>query len=145
MTSPRWHEQLFGSARARSLLRFAAVAALSGGLYASFCAVLIKYLSIDQRIATVLAYVSSMIFNYMGHRFYTFDSSGSYNTEIMKYIIVHTVNIICYAAIMHVSVFIVKINFLYAMIISIIFVPILNYIIFDRWVFPESSRLKNPV
>ena len=73
--------------------RFAAIGALSGGVYALAVALGVSGFALDPRLASALGYLASLPVNFAGNRKFTFLGNGPLALELARFLLVHGANI----------------------------------------------------
>jgi putative flippase GtrA len=75
------------------LVRFGTIGGTSVLIYAIAMLVLVQAAGVDIAVATVPAYLLSMVFNYLMQKLWTFRSKASHISSVPKYLFVHAVGI----------------------------------------------------
>ena len=123
------------------LLRFAAVGALSGGIYALVVALCVSGFSLDPRFASGLGYLASLPVNFAGNRKFTFLGQGPIAFELLRFLLVHGANIAAAVLVMTVAVREFGLHYLVGVAATILVIPFITFLIMDRWVFRKIGNL----
>lgn len=120
-------------------IRFAFVGGLSSVAYAIFTVLSVESLGIAPLPATVLGYLLVIPFNFFLQRRFTFRGAGTIAKELPRFLLVHVLNIIGSASIMYLATKVVHADYRWGVVFTMGLVPVLVYVIMDRWVF-ETQR-----
>jgi putative flippase GtrA len=83
----------------------------------------------------VLAYLAAIPLNFLLQRGFAFRSENRVQRDLPRYLLVHAGNIAASAAVMHVVVSVLHAGYLYGVIATMTFVPVVVFLFLDRWVF----------
>lgn len=125
--------------------RFAVVGILATLIFAA-CASLLSggagTALLPPAIASVSAYLIAGMFSYAGHKYFTFASGGAHRFEAPRFITLTGVGIGISALVPAIMVNGFSLPWFAPIIATCILVPMVNYLVLDRWVF--SARRKLP-
>jgi putative flippase GtrA len=134
------HRAIRGSAL-KLLARFGLVGIAATILYAALVAVFTK----SERIgltpiqASLAAYAAATLFSYLAHKYVTFVSGGSHQTEAPRFLVLAATGLaIAYGA---PALLTVKLGLplIIPVVVTCLLVPAVNFFVLDRWVFAERS------
>lgn len=101
-------------------------------------------LGMGAELASVLCYLLLMPPSFLGHRRMTFASRGNAARQWLRFCLVHSVNIVLVYAIAWLVVGRHNAPPTLAFLLSSVFVPIINFVLFQLWVFsPRPSGDEN--
>lgn len=118
--------------------RFAIVGIMSSGLYAAVTIVGHGVFRVDPKISSILGYLASIPFNFFFNRHFSFQSDGGASGEAIRFGLVHLANLVLTSAIMLLVVDVFNLHYFLGITFVIIFVPIVNFVIMNWWVFQKS-------
>jgi putative flippase GtrA len=124
---------------AGKFLRFTAVGAISGVLYALATAASIRGWGIDSRSAAVVGWSVALPFNFLAHRRHTFRSRGIFTVDLFRYVIMQMSNILLSVGAMAVAVDLLALHYVFGILAAIVVVPIVTYFVLDNFVFPRQA------
>lgn len=119
----------------RQFLRFALVALVSTSLYAVACYLLITQLAVRPSVASVFAYLFSMLFNFVGQKRFAFESDGRWLPEVIRFCVMHGINMGFSYGLTELVVTVLGLHFGVAIAATMALVPFLSFIILRLWVF----------
>jgi putative flippase GtrA len=122
------------------LLRFGLVAAISGSVYAAVCAALIVQAGVEPKLASVYAYVVSIFVNFAGQRRFTFASQNSILPEVLRFCVVHGVNIGVSYLITLAVVQWFGLHFIFGIAATLLVIPLSTYVLLTLWVFQNPAK-----
>ncbi|MGO4551481.1 GtrA family protein [Lysobacter sp. 2RAF19] len=123
------------SAVAGRFVRFAMVGGATTLFYGVLAWALVEHASIAPVPASVLAYVASVPLNFLLQRGFAFRSENRVQRDLPRYLLVHAGNIAASAAVMHVVVSVLHAAYLWGVVATMTFVPVVVFFLLDRWVF----------
>lgn len=119
----------------RKISLFAVVGALSGLIYLAVLLLTTRFLAIPPEVASLIAYVAAIPFNFFGHRRFAFDSQNDWRGDLGRYLAL----ILLSLASSYGIVWLVSTQFglppLVGGLATILCIPILTYILMDNFVF----------
>jgi len=121
-------------------MRFGLVALFSAAVYSITVAVVISLVRLDGKLANIIGYVAALPLNFIGHRHFTFSSTGIVSREAIRFCLLHVVNIGVSTVGFGVLVDGVKLPFWFGILGVLVLVPISTFIVMDVWVFAEQRR-----
>lgn len=124
----------------RELTSFASIGILATLLYAFLAWLAIDLWQLQPAVGSVLAYICSATFSYLGHRYLTFRSKSKPAAEIRRFIFLTFVGITASTLLMQIG---SEINVpSLALIVAItICIPVINYAALKFWVFRQQNTL----
>jgi putative flippase GtrA len=123
------------------LARYGLVGGALSVLYAGLTAVLIEATNWPALNASIGAFVLSLPFAYLGHRYVTFRSSGSHATELVRFVVTMTNAFVVSSLSMLVTVGYFGAHYGYALLATTVLVTVVNYVVLSTWVFGGRARL----
>ena len=118
--------------------RFARLAMVGGAttlFYGVMAWLLVEHARVAPVPASVLAYLAAIPLNFLLQRGFAFRSENRVQRDLPRYLLVHAGNIAASAAVMHVVVSVLHAGYLYGVIATMTFVPVVVFLFLDRWVF----------
>ena len=124
------------------LSRFTLIGMATTAIYAA-CAFLLSdrtdgIASMPAVVASFYAYLLAGISSYIGHKYFTFASRGTHSIELPRFILCNIVGLALAVIFPAVLTDIFDISAAVPIVIVCIIVPVLNFIVFDRWVFRHA-------
>lgn len=123
----------------RQFLRFVLVALVSTSIYAIACYLLITQFGVRPSVASIFAYLFSMLFNFVGQKRFAFESEAQWLPEVIKFCVMHGVNIAVSYLLTELIVTKLGLHFIVAIAATMAFVPFLNFIMLRLWVFRTAA------
>lgn len=122
------------------VLRFALVGGLSTMAYGIITVLAVESARISPLSATVLGYLLVVPLNFVLQRRFTFRSTNSKPKELPRFLLVHGLNILGSSLIMFIVTDVGRYNYLWGVVLTMVMVPLLLFIVMDRWVFGRSQQ-----
>lgn len=117
-------------------IRYALVGIIGTGVQTVILILLVEYCSLNPTISTFVGFVASLIVSFILNSKWTFNNiSNSKRSIFVKYIFVSCSGLILSLLIMHVSVNVLHLWYIWAQVINIIVVPISNFYCNKFWSF----------
>ena len=123
------------SAVAGRFVRFAMVGGATTLFYGVMAWVFVEHAGMAPVPASVLAYLCAAPLNFLLQRGFAFRSENRMQRDLPRYLLVHAGNIIASAVVMHVVVSVLHAGYLYGVVATMTFVPVVVFLLLDRWVF----------
>jgi putative flippase GtrA len=123
------------NAVAARFVRFAMVGGVSTLFYGVVAWALVEHAHVAPVPASVLAYLAAAPLNFLLQRGFAFRSENRLHRDLPRYLLVHVGNIVASAALMHFIVAILHADYLYGVVATMTFVPVVVFLLLDRWVF----------
>lgn len=120
------------------LLRFGLVGGLSTMASAVLVWTQVDVLNADPRLAAVIAYLLLVPVNFLGQRRFTFASSGRLTREALRFILVHVSNLMLSLLGMVVVVDLLRADYRWGIVFSMIAVPLATFLAMQHWVFRRA-------
>lgn len=133
---------------AARFFRFALVGGGTTLFYGVAAWALVERAGVAPVAASVLAYLAATPLNFLLQRGFAFRSENRLHYDLPRYLLVHAGNIAASAAVMHLVVSMLHADYLYGVVATMTFVPVVVFLLLDRWVFrrwpadPASSTRK---
>lgn len=122
------------------LARFGVVGIMSGFVYLICTFVLAGFLSLEPKMASAVAYIVSMLPNFLGNRQFSFKSEGRLLNELPRYLLLHGLNFLFTIGLMGAVVDILRLHFGLGAVAAIILVPLVNFAAMNLWVFRRGTN-----
>ena len=135
---------LASDALALKALRFGFVGALSGLVFAVTTTILTGWIGMNPKLASVAGYLVSMPLNFAGNRRFTFKSENMLSVELLRFILLHTCNVLLTVFAMGAAVDLLKLHYTFGIIASIVVVPCVNFATMNWWVFRKAVGRPQP-
>jgi putative flippase GtrA len=124
----------------KKLFRFIFIGGFTTASYILLVSFFVSAAHVEPRTASVFAYCFSLPLSFVGHRFHTFNSGGIIWHEVSKFIITHLVSLGIVVASMYIVFTVLSYPYWLGSIIGAILVPLLNFLVFNYWVFEIQKR-----
>jgi putative flippase GtrA len=121
-------------------IRFAFVGTVSGGVFATVVIVLEWFSLVTPWSAGIFGYAASVPINFLANRIFSFRSNGAIAGETMRFIILHSINMLAAGFIMSLIVDILQWHFAFAIVVNFIAFPIINFAVMNWWVFGSVAK-----
>jgi putative flippase GtrA len=119
-------------------LRFGMVGALSGAVFAGVTALFVSPLDFGPKLASVVGYIASMPLNFLGNRRFSFRSDNALTGDLLRFLLVHTCNILITTFAMGAVVDLLGLNYAFGIVAAIVLVPCVNFVVMNWWVFHKT-------
>lgn len=135
---PRRLSALFLTLAKSSVVKFLIVGGLSFGLDLGILAILHEGLGVDLWIATPVAFVASLVFNFLLQRLFTFRATNHRGISAVKYLLLVFVNIIISDLI--VTGFDAQgWSYIAGKIFATVMTTVWNYLLYRHWIFKSNA------
>ncbi|MBT1157283.1 GtrA family protein [Aminobacter anthyllidis] len=127
--------------RVRLLTRFGLVGIAATGLYAALAIIFaeLDWIGFTPVEASLAAYAGAALFSYLAHRSITFISNGSHRSEGPRFVLLTAAGL----AIAYIAPAVLTGGFSlhpgFAILVTCILVPAVNFFVLDRWVFTDRK------
>jgi putative flippase GtrA len=121
-------------------IRFALVGGLNGCVFAGVTALLVSGLGAAPIPASIAGYCVSVPMGFVGHRQFSFRSSGHWLAEGSRFVAVQLANIAATAGSMYLAVDRLGVAYYWGMVAAIVVVPLLNFALANLWVFAGQAK-----
>lgn len=128
------NHSLFGK-----LFRFAGVGAITGLIYVIAVAVLVGFLGIDAKWASITGYLIALPISFLAHKRITFRSRNQPLAEALRFCILHGANILVSFVGMFLVVDWLGYSYWLGSVLVVASVPISTFVVMNLWVFAQSS------
>ena len=123
------------TAVAARFVRFAMVGGATTLFYGVLAWALVEHAGVAPVPASVLAYLAAAPLNFLLQRGFAFRSENQLHRDLPRYLLVHAGNIVASAAVMHLVVAVLHADYLWGVVATMTFVPVVVFFLLDRWVF----------
>lgn len=124
---------------AETLARFASVGAACSVLYAAIVAGAVSVVHLRPNLSAGIAYAAVIPFNFLMHRHFTFRSKGTVRHDVVRYVAAQSASMAFSIGVMALSVDVLGLPYAVGILGAIVLVPILSYLVLDRWVFENNT------
>jgi putative flippase GtrA len=121
-------------------LRFGLIGGISGAVFALATVILISFAGLEDKSASVLAYIASMPVNFIGQRYFTFRSQGRLVTDGFRFCMLHLANMAVTAGAMGAAVSALGLHYGFGIVGAILLVPLSSFSLMNLWVFATKPR-----
>ena len=121
------------------MARFGAVGAAATVVYALAVVVFVSGLGVDPNAAAVLGYLTALPVSFIGHRRFTFRSKATMTPELMRFTVMHFVNMMVSLGGMAWAVDLLGLDYWVGILVAVVIVPLASYITADLWVFVDRK------
>jgi putative flippase GtrA len=125
-------------ARSARVIRFATVGIATSAGYVIVVAILADLANVRSVFAAAVTYLVFLPINYLGHRRITWNSYMPKRFEIIRFLSVHGFTLLACMVIMAIFTEVMQMSHWAGSMTIVIFAPILNFVMFDLWVFRSS-------
>ena len=124
--------------KTRSLNRFIIVGSLTAIIYYSCLLLLVEILSWKVLHASSLAFVTSLILNYFGHYFWSFNTTNHHKTALFRYTVMNVGGFSINSCLMFFANNTDPLIYLSIQTLAIMMIVVWNYSLSSRWVYLKS-------
>ena len=125
----------------KKVKRFMVVGGATAGLYYSILLVGVEIMGLGVVATSSLAYVLSLVFNYLSHYRWSFESRKPHRTAVLRYLLTNligfTINWVMMLSAQGEDTF----QYLFIQTLAIVIIVIWNYIASSRWIFTYSGKI----
>jgi len=121
-------------------LRFAIIGLISSGVYAVVVYLVLFFQMWGAATASAIGYLVALPTNYVGHRFFTFQSKGPTISEVPKFIFVHCINIFLSSYALYLSIDIFNFGRIFGIFLVLFFLPVSTYFLMRLFVFQQVGQ-----
>jgi putative flippase GtrA len=135
----------FNALQIGKLLRYGGVGVIGTILYSGLTGLFVEVLYLPPIIASVGAFLFALPVVYWGHREISFRANAQGNHQVPRFVI--TMSAAFFVSSLSVFVVVNELNSHYgfALLVTMILVPLVNFVVLDKWVFREAKEIeKNP-
>jgi len=122
----------------KQLLRYGIVGGSVTIVYVALTSLIIETTAWSALKASITGFVLTIPFAYVAHRFVTFASKEAYLQQLVRFVITMTVAFIISSVSMLAIVHIYEAHYGYALLVTTVLVPSLNYLVLSAWVFKDG-------
>jgi putative flippase GtrA len=117
------------------VIRFSMVGVSTGIIYALVTTVLVTVWHVAPVAASILGYGTSVPISFLGHRQFTFRSSGGWSSETVRFVTIQALNVALTALVMHGAIAWLDGAYWWGMIAAVVLIPLSNFTLTNLWVF----------
>lgn len=125
--------------------RFIIVGILTNAVYFGMLAILQLIIGVPLWVGSATAYAISMISNYIGHHYFTFDSGSSLTQTGTRYLIVQSAGLLLNSFTLEFLVTYAGYPYFQVQIFALTLITILNFLAQRLWVFSPGKLEQPPV
>jgi len=137
------NELLRGRSFLAKLLRYGVVGGLSSVLYGICTWLLVQVASLSPVTASVTGYVLAIPFSFFMQKKFAFRSDARARLEAPRFLLVHTINIIASIGIMHMTTSVLRLDYRFGVVQTMVLIPLLSFIAMNSWVFHRSGGFRD--
>lgn len=123
------------------VMRFGVTGGLTAVIYFVLIYLLVGTLSMNPTAASVISFALSILYNYLSHKYWSFESSGSgrtsHQTSLPRFAVVTTAGMGINSGIIYIGTEIVSAPFPPTQAVAVAALLVWNYLMFTRWVFSD--------
>ncbi len=120
--------------------RFGLVGLLSAGIFSTVTALMAGWGGFDPELSSATGYVVSIPLNFVGNRNFSFLSHNKMFGDLLRYAILHLVNILLTTITMGTAVNALHLNYGVGIAAAVALIPVVNFIAMNWWVFRSGGR-----
>lgn len=117
------------------LSRFGLIGALNTATYSILASGLINLIAVDPTLSSALAFAACIPIAFWGHKLVTYQSSNNSGDEFFRFVVVQFVGFCVAVLDMHLCATVFGLHPATAILSTIVLVPLISFVIMDRWVF----------
>jgi putative flippase GtrA len=95
---------------------------------------------IEAKLGSVIAYLSAMVINFPLQRGFTFASQGNVRVEALKYLGVHSLNLLVAVGTVHLIVSVLEWPVIISVVATIVVIPLMQFLALEVWVFSPREH-----
>ncbi|WP_231497156.1 GtrA family protein [Arthrobacter sp. MA-N2] len=134
----KWARGLFGFARNGYLIKFLAVGAASFAIDLGTLTLLHEPGRVDLWIATPIAFLASLVFNFFAQRKFTFQSGTRAHVSFLKYGVLVVVNLLATDFIVN-GIAAVGVSYAIGKVIATVATTVWNFLLYKHWIFKTGT------
>jgi putative flippase GtrA len=119
----------------RTGVRYVVVGILGTLAHFTTTVALVEGLSVDPVVATVLGFIVALVLSFVLVRGWVFGSSAAVARTFPRYVMVSVAGLLLNALIMHVTVDVVRVSYLWGLCAVVLVVPAFNFTLNRTWTF----------
>lgn len=118
---------------------------MSGLIFLIFTTLLAGSLGLEPKLASAVGYIVSLPANFLGNRQFSFKSEGKVLDDLVRFLLLHTCNILLTMATMGAAVDVLHLRFGFGAAGAVVLVPLANFVTMNLWVFGRKANgLRQP-
>jgi len=134
-TGKREGKSLLSNETVSRFLRFCLAGGAASVLYFVIASGLTFFFGMQELSASVLAYLFCILVSYFLQRRFTFRSSGKKQIEMPRFILVSVSGLLFSSAIVYFNTAVLQISPYISFTLVLVLIPVINYVLFSRYVF----------
>ena len=119
----------------KRLMRFGVTGGVTSLIYFGLIYLLIGTWSMNPTAASVFSFALAILYNYLSHKYWSFESSGSHQASLTRFALVTAGGMFINSGIIYVGTETMNAPFPQAQAAAIAALLVWNYVMFSRWVF----------
>lgn len=119
----------------KRLMRFGVTGGVTSVIYFGLIYLLVGTWGMNPTAASVFSFVPAILYNYVSHKYWSFESSGSHQTSLPRFAVVTTVGMCINSGMIYVGTETMNAPFPPVQAAAIAALLVWNYVMFSRWVF----------
>ncbi len=116
-------------------VRFSFVGAISTCIYAAIALILVGFVQLGPKPASVVAYLIAMPLNFLANRAISFRSDGPLQRESLRFVVMHVSGMAVAYGSMSLATDYLGSNYMVGIVIAAVLVPALSFLVANFWVF----------
>ena len=125
----------------KKIKRYLVVGGATAGLYYSVLLIGVELIGWSVVTSSSLAYVISLVFNYLLHYRWSFESDQPHRTALFRYFLMNLVGFAINWTMMQSAQGQEAIRYLFIQTLAIIVIVVWNYVVSNRWIYTDSGKL----
>jgi putative flippase GtrA len=117
--------------------RFGFVGAISTCIYAAIASILVGFVHLSPKPASVVAYLIAMPLNFLANRVISFRSDGPLQRESLRFVVMHVSGMAVAYGSMSLATDYLGSNYMVGIAIAAVLVPALSFLVANFWVFEK--------
>jgi len=139
-----WREPLSNTNLRRRILRFAVTGTITAVVYLAMGALLIEWLELRAGLSGAIAFITIIPLNYWLHKFWSFKSLHLHREAVPRFLATLAIGVAINSSVIELVAALYSPHYLIGQLSGMGYVIVWNYVVFDRWVFPNPSRRASP-
>jgi putative flippase GtrA len=122
------------------IIRFGIIGLLSGLTFIAVVFLAVLFANINPKIASTIGYFASLPVNFVGNKYFSFQSNNSIRQDVSRFGVVHVFNAALSFLIMGLMVDLLHYTYQYGVVATVVCIPVLNFIVLNYWVFKRKTQ-----
>ena len=119
----------------KRLMRFGITGGVTAVIYFGLIYLLVEPWSMNPTVASVFSFAPAIVYNYLSHKYWSFESGDPHQTSLPRFAVVTTVGMCINSGIIYVGTETMNAPFPPAQAAALAALLVWNYVMFTRWVF----------